>query len=358
MSTLKNRGILPLLAALALGACAESDGLEPAIDALTPDERAELAVLTDPGSFEVALELTEATADVADGMGLSRGTLGRGLNLQARQRFSAARDFLMAGSDREALAAAREARGLVAEALRELGGDTALEALIERIEALALTATDDVFDDADLVRAELERIAAEARTLLEQGDTLAAAARAILGEQLARYHRGCRDRPDIDVDRARLAVALARSAVALAERLIGSDAVPVVSASDANVTDQRNRWLAYARKLLERAELALANGNRRRAVHFAQHASWSALKAVILPGGIREEELRAIVDVAKTLLGEARAGLGDEPTDLELRLLHHATDLLEKGIVQLEEGRVRGVAAVWRSAVISSWLLR
>ena len=357
MNTLKNKGLVALFGALALVACGETDVADLALDDLTVDEQSELEVLTDPGSFEIALELAETTADVASGMGGTGAAAGRGLTAQARMRFADARALMLAGDRRAALLAARQARRMVAEAMREMGGDASLEALIERIEALATTAEDDVFDNADAVRAALERIAAEARALLAQGDSLAAAARAILGEQMARHHRGRRDHPDIDVDRARLAVSLAQTAVRLAERLIADDAVPVVSAADTNVSDRQNRWLAHAHRLLEKAEAALANGYRRRAVHLAQHASWSALKAVILPGGIHAEEIRAMVQLAERLLDEAEASLGEDATELQLRLLGHAGALLERGIARLQEGHVRGIAAVWRSAVVSAWLI-
>lgn len=356
MRTHTIRAVSALVGVFALAACGETT-LETDLENLTVEEQAELAVLSDPGSFEVALELSETTADVAAESGRATGQ-GRALLGQARVLFSDARARWMDGDHQAALQAARQARRLVAEALREIGGDGSLEALIERIEALALTADDEVFDDADAVRAELERIAAEARVLLEQGDTLAAAARAVLGEQIARHRRGRRDHPDISVDRARLAVSLAGSAVALAERIISSDMMP--PESDAAVTDapeRRNRWLVHAKRSLAKAERALASGHMRRAVHFAQHAQWSALKAVVLPGGIHEEEIRVLVGLAEDLLVEAREAVGEDDTELRKRLLNHAADLLELGIAKLEEGHVRGVAAVWRSAVVSAWLI-
>jgi HEPN domain-containing protein len=264
---------------------------------------------------------------------------------------------MLAGDRRGALDAARRARRLVAQALRAIGGDAALEALIERIEALALTAEDDVFNDAAALRAELEVIAAQARVLLAEGDTLAAAARALLGEQRARHRRGRRDHPDIDVDRARLAVSLAGTAVSLAERLIADQTVPVISDAHPDDSDRQNRWLGHAQKLLEKAEEALANGDLRRAVHFAHHAQWSALKAVILPGGITEEEVWAMVELAQSLHEQAEDAFGDDPSELKLRLFRRAGELIEIGIAKLEEGNKRGVAALWRAAVISSWLI-
>ena len=157
-------------------------------------------------------------------------------------------------------------------------------------------------------------------------------------------------------------MSLAGTAVALAQRLINAQDTPTVcsartdAATDANLCD-RNGWLWRAKRLLAMAEMALSNGHLRRAVHLAQHAQWSALKAVILPGGIEREELWEIARLARHLFGEAEAALGDAPTELQKRLLHRAADLIEIGVHMLESGHKRGVAPLWRAAVICRWLL-
>jgi hypothetical protein len=50
------------------------------------------------------------------------------------------------------------------------------------------------------------------------------------------------------------------------------------------------------------------------------------------------------------------AALGDDPTELEATLLQRAERLIAAGEAMLEDGKKRGVALVWRGAVISSWL--
>jgi len=353
MKTRFKHAVFALLGVAALGAC--DTGTDLQLDDLTAAEQSELAVLTDPGSYEVGLEISEMTNDVASDMGVEGVTQARLLQSQARAELQDARDAMRVRDHRRALEAARRARLLLARALVEAGGEAAVEALIERIEELALTADDEVFDDAAAVRARLEAIAAEARALLARGEPIAAAAHALLGEQIARYHRGRRDHPDIAIDRARLAVDLARSAVALAERLLADDALPTDPTTD-RVTD-RNRWLYLAKALLARAEVALENGYLRRAVHLAHHAQWAALKAVILPGGITEGEIEAIARLAQNLLEQATAAVGDDPTELERRLLNHAEQLIALGLERLEMGEKRGVAALWRAAVVCHWLL-
>ncbi len=351
--------ILALVAVLALPACDEG-GVQPLDDVLSFSEEAELSVLTDPGSADVTVELADATTAVAASLGHAGAAQGRSLSSDARNHFQSAREALHAGDRRRALDLAREARRLAARALVATGGEEAVVALIERIEEFALTldsADDDVVDDPARLKARLEELATAARELLAQGRPVAAAERALLGEQLIRYHVGRRDhRGDVHPDRARLAVALAGTAVQMATRLVEAQGTPQRDAIT-DAADHQNRWLAQARRMLAMAEEALASGHFARAVHFAHHAHWSALKAVILPGGITEEELRAMAELANNLYEEAVVAVGDDPTQLQARLLALAERLIERGEEQLEAGNKRGVAPLWRAAVISRWLI-
>jgi HEPN domain-containing protein len=307
----------------------------------------------DEGSYDAPIELTSVESDVAAAFGDRNVFEGRGLIDRARLRFREARRALAAGKPRLALEQAREARRLLARAVMALGGRDAVVALIERIEELGLTSGEDadLFDDASAVGDEMETLAEDARDLLARGDSVGAAERALLGEQRARLRRR-----DVHPDRARLAVSLAETAVSLAERLIASQDVPVRDAVT-DVANVQNRWLMHAHRMLERAQEALANGRYARAVHFAQHAHWSALKAVILPGGITEAELEAMVELADNLYAQAEASSPDEPTELQKLLFERAGRLIELGKTKLEEGNKRGVAALWRASVICAWLI-
>jgi HEPN domain-containing protein len=358
MKTWMTYRALALFGVLAIAACDQA-GTGPFLDGLTPDEELELAVLEDEGAYDIALEVTTVGTDVAASFGAARVPEGRGLLMEAQTHFAAAREALRAGDRRRALEEARAARRLIARAVLATGGQDALDALIERIEDLSITADEDedFFDDPRSVADELRVLADAARDLLARGDSIGAGERVLLAEQRARFHRGRRDfRGDIAPDRARLAVSLAETAVSLAERLIAAQDVPVRDVA-VDVTDRQNRWLMHAHKMLERAQQALASGHFARAVHFAQHAHWSALKAVILPGGITEAELRAMVNVAENLYEQAEAALGDDPTELELSLFQRAGRLIELGKTKLEQGNKRGVAALWRASVICAWLL-
>jgi len=351
---------LALLGLLAVGACDESSA-DPSIENLSAEEQLELAILADQASFDIAVDLTSVMNDVATARGHGGAQSARALNADARAAFAEARKAMLEGDHRRALEVSDIARRLVARAIIATAGVPAVEDLIERLEDILLTLNDEVFDDPAALRAELEAIIAEAHALLAGGDSVGAAARAILGEQHARLRRGRRDRRgDIAPDRARLEVAFAGQALALAERLIADDVVPT-DVAETDVPQRQNRWLAHAARMLERAERALSNGRYARAVHFAQHAQWSALKAVILPGGITEGEVRAMISLAQTLHGEAVSTLAEledtGPTDIQLRVLNRAGDLIEIGIRKLEAGHKRGVAALWRSAVMSRWLI-
>jgi HEPN domain-containing protein len=343
---------------LAVLAACEDTSVDPLDQQLTVEESAELALLEDAGSRVAALELTEATNASAD---FGANTEARRLAVQAQARLAAADAALHSGDRRRALEEAREARRLMARAIVANGGAEAVEALIERIEDLAAQIDDeddDVFDDPAAVRARLEEIAAEARAFLDSGELIRAAERALLAEQIVRHHRGRRHfRGDVSPERAELAVSLAATAVQLAERLLNDEATPVRSLATTDVRDHQNRWFVYAQAMLARARFALENGHYARAVHFAWHAQWAALKAVLLPGGVTDEEIRAMVELAHHLYGEAEIAIGDEPTELEARLIARAGRLIELGEQMLEDGFKRGVAPIWRAAVISRWLM-
>ena len=163
-------------------------------DELTPQEELQLAVLADQGSFDIAVELTQVMNNVATSRGMGGATQARALNAEARAAFAEARAAMLAGDHRRALEASTIARRLIARALIMTGGVPSVEDLIERLQDILLTIDPEVFDDPDALRAELEVIIAEAQALLASGDSVGAAARAILGEQGTRMRRGRRDR--------------------------------------------------------------------------------------------------------------------------------------------------------------------
>jgi hypothetical protein len=168
----------------------------------------------------------------------------------------------------------------------------------------------------------------------------------VLAEQAFRHNR--RHQNQVGSRRAGLMVALGAEAIELATRLIGDPA-----AADTEQLD----LLETAKGYQAEAEAALEAGEDRQAVHLAHLAQWWALKAVVLPGGITDEEARAMSELATTLLDEARTALGPEPTEFEAVLLARAARLLERGNEALSNGTCRGIGALWQSAVLSSYLV-
>ncbi len=154
-------------------------------------------------------------------------------------------------------------------------------------------------------------------------------------------------RPERQRDaRPRLMLTMGNQAVELATRLIGDAPDP-----------EQLRFLERAIEAQRAAQAAWEAGELGRAAALAEHALITSLKAVVVPGGVTEEEARTLSTLSADLLGQARAALGDDPTPHESKLLAIAHQLHERGVLLLEGGNVRGVVFLWRSAVISSLLL-
>ncbi len=370
MKTPNPNRVLAFLGMLAVAACEDGTPSAPVIEELfTLAESMELEVLESTSNITVALELADASNNVADSRGDMRARDGREYHDRARQRFTDAQDAFDRGDHRAALDKARDARQLVVRAIEATGGTRAVAAMVERLEAVASTIGQDVdsFVNPTDVAAEINALAVSARDALSRGDTTRAGERAVLGDQRThdrrtndrsrdrttegtdrRTDRGRNDRgSDVGPRRAELAIQLGTTAVALAERILENDVLD----------DEQSRFLATAHELLEKARAAYAEGHYGRAVHFAEAASWSALKAVVLPGGITEEEMRAMIDLANSLLEEARVAIGDAPTEQQISMFERAGRLIELGEKMVAEGKQRGVGPLWRGAVISSWLI-
>ena len=161
MQTLRDLRFLPLCGLLAIAGC-DDVGTDLAFDELTARQQLALSVLADPGSFDIATDLTTVANDVAMTRGNIESGRARGLNADARAAFAEAREAMLAGDHKRALDASSIARRLIARALIATGGVPAAEDLIERLEDILLTMDEEVFDDPDALRAELETIIAEA----------------------------------------------------------------------------------------------------------------------------------------------------------------------------------------------------
>lgn len=149
-----------------------------------------------------------------------------------------------------------------------------------------------------------------------------------------------------DIDRVGIVVELSGTAVGLARRIL----------EEQGADDEQKRFLKAAELLQRKATSALAQGDPNRAVAYAIDACWTSLKAIVLPGGVTEEEVRFIHDLAHDLLEEAILAVGDTRS-INQTLLDWAVQFYVVGAQQLENGDVRGVASLWKAAIISAHIL-
>ncbi len=331
-----------LPALLVLGAC--ESNTEP-----------ELGGLDDNLSIEAMTEVQSSVDDELNGALIedlryaleSEGVSSVALVADAETAFAAAASAYASGDATTAHAKADEARMALGQAWMDGLGDVGLEELFERAyhlrESLALG--NDCVRNVDRVLRVIDRLIDQAEKAAEAGNKRRAAAYLILVGQVV--DRAC---VDVDVDRdnfaglARFAIARANNAVSLAARLLPDDA-----------TNTQLRLLNRAEHLTEWAERAQSNHRFRRAFALARRAEITALRAVIDVDGVQDEEVRLILEVAETLLEEA-SGIED-PTEIQQRLINMATGLFQAGVERLEAGHIRGILAVWRSAVVSMVVL-
>jgi hypothetical protein len=316
---------------------------------MTLEDQIALDVLEDDAAVEAALSLAEMEADAGFRSGLGHGghQTATQLAADARLRFRAAQEARRAGDHSEAIAEAGEARRLIARAMSAMDGPGSAWSLVERVEALMASVSEDPtsYADPDGLLKELAAMLGRARARLQNGDGIGAGALAVLAQQ-RHQHRVAPD-PEARRHRADLAVALAGTGVSLAARIL----------DEQGADEEQLRYLHAAREYLSAARKALEAGNDRRAIYLASHAMWSALKALVLPGGVSMEEARAMAELAEGLYLEAVATVGDDPTDLQAALLRRSRHLIDVGLEKLAEGFPRGIGALWRAAVICAWLV-
>jgi hypothetical protein len=347
MKTSRSLLALPLVGALALAACDSGQPTEPLTDTttLTQSDEIALSVITDDGAIQAALALADAPLAVAGRMGMAHGMRGTAEDdaLQARLRFREANEALVQQNRLRAATRAQEARRLVAGVVMAAGGGPAIASLVDRAGTLASTVAQDPagYDDAVGLQGELTMLAERARERIRLGDSIGAGDCAVLAEQ--RYRQRQREsalRPGGAV----VAVQLGATAVELAGGTLDQQ----------DATDEQLRLLAQADEYQQEAEATLAAGDTAGAVHLAELATWTALAAVVLPDGVTDEEAQAILELAQT---RYEAALATNPEGVEATLLERAQILLEAGSAALQEATPRGLCALWRSAVISTWIV-
>jgi hypothetical protein len=340
--------VLPLLGGLFLAACQDGEPTAPfAEDAfLTQEDAIALDVLSFDGGIDAALALADGPVATMGRRGMAYGMRAGAANdaTAARLRFQEAVRLMEHRDSAGAAVRAREARRLVARAGQTAAGGRFAAGVVERIEAMAgwVAENPGAYHDAVGLQGELNGMAEHARLRLHQNDSLGAGERGVLAEQRMRQ----RQRPGnngIGGGGAELSVALGATAVALATRLL----------DEQGADEEQLAYLATAAEYQRGAEAALASGDVGRAIHLSNLAEWSALKAVVLPGGVTDEEARAMLDLAGSLYAEAAAA---DLTAEEALLLQRARTFIDHGAAALASGTARGVVPLWRAAVICSWI--
>ncbi len=348
MKTSKALSILPLLGALGLGACDDGGpvAIEDLPDELTVEEALTLEVLADPTTTELALEMATAQTGAAHRRG-RMGSPGEEITVQAQQRFRDAEEAFQNGDLVRAMEQHREARRLVAQAMEAAGGRWALQAQVERLESLPVMVAGDPesFQDPQGFSLQLGELGQGARNAYQKGNRVQAGQLGILGEQAMRKRQ--RDQTGALAANPEVKIALGDAAIALAWSIL----------DEQEADEEQLDLMAVAEEFQAQAVEAQEAGELRIAAHYAHLAEWWALKAVVLPGGITEEEVQSILALAQDLYGQAVEYVGEEPDDLQAALLLRAEHMLTAGEENLNNGTCRGLGALWQVAVISSYLL-
>lgn len=346
MKTTRFLSALPLLGILALGACDDTGPMGLDDETLSVADQLTLELLADPAATQAALELAGGQTSMARRRGRAFST-GESYALQAQVHFQNAQQALAQGNQTRALEQAREGRRMVVRAMEAAGGPMALGALVEHLSALPLAVTSDPagYEDCEGLGNQLGQLAEGARNQYRKGNRIQAGELGVLAEQAVRARR--RTQEHTLAAQPEVLVELASAAVTLADGLLQA----------AGADEEQLTLLAAAQEYLAQAVAAQEGGDTRAAAHFAHLAEWWALKAVVIPGGITDEEVLALRDLATTLLADATAAVGSEPTELQADLLAKATRMLETGVAAANNGTCRGLGAVWQAAVIASYLL-
>jgi len=343
LRTLPVAGALSLAAALA--ACDAARTTDPVTDdALAQEDEIALDLLADAGSMDVALDVADVPLMVGQRRGMARGpaSQAQGDLVRARLLFEEGREALEQGDRVRAADCAREARTLLAGAVLAAGGGRGAMAMIRRAEGLPDDVAGDpsAYDDVVGLQGELSMFALQVRARLHAGDSVGAVARAILAEQ--RHRQRHRD-PALWPGGAEIYVQIGATAVSLATRLLDEQS-PV---------EEQLRFLEEATEYQRQAEAAYADGDFARAAHLADLAIWTSLEAVVLPD-VTVEEAYAMLDLATA---QYEAALATAPEGTEATILERARLLIEKGETMLEAGAPRGIGALWRAAVVCTWVI-
>ncbi len=267
---------------------------------------------------------------------------------QGRECFREARQLLRNGDEDAARTQARECRMLLVRAMFERHGESAIDELFGRVESLVerIGEASDEFARLDDLEARLQGLLGEAYALRDGGDLVGAGERLVLALQIADRMRHRHRDFDLDPE------AVARFAIAR-----GGEAIRLAGELTPDPTLQQEILLFRAGEMQHRATFSFEHGWYRRTVAQAHRAEELALFAVLNGERPTVEDAQRLLSLAEDMIVIAEEAIGENPTEVQQRLLNHAIRLKERGAEAINTWHWRGVGLLWRSAVTSAVLI-
>jgi hypothetical protein len=331
--------IVILWGAVNLTGCTDTSS-NPELDNMPPVEDVEIELATDP---DLTASLIE---DVSSSMAANMTTAASVEIVTAEGLFSQANLALTSGDLDRVRSLGDQARDALGQALSRGRNRSSLDDFIDRarnVRRRLANGDTDEFDRPDELRRQLDRLLDETDIALSRGDDAAAGRRAVDAQQ--RTDRSRARRHDADPEKgARLAVAMANQAVALANRLL-----------DGTEIDERTQHLLdTAARLAAASAEAFGSGHFRQAIMLGHKAVNVSLMAVIRPDKVTDVGFEALIAAAEAELAAARAALDLEPNEELEKLLSRAVEAFESGVELIRSGNDRGIHLVWKAAVVGA----
>jgi len=328
--------IVLLWGAAHMAGCTDTPS-DPELVDMPPVEDVKIELATDP---DLTASLIE---DVSSSMAANM-TIAASLEIvTAEGLFSQANLTLTSGDLDRVLPLGNQARDALGQALSRGRDRSSMDDFIGRardVRRRLANGDTDEFDRPDELKRQLDRLLDETDIALSRGDDRAAGRRAVDAQQ--RTDRSRARRHDADPEKgARLAVAMADQAVALANRPLEGSAIG----------ERTQHLLDTAGRLASSSAKAFESGHFRRAIMLSHKAVSVSLMAVIRTDKVTDVGFEALIELAEAELAAARAALDIESNEELEKLLSRAIEAFESGVELIRSGNDRGIHLVWKAAV-------
>ncbi len=342
--------IVLIWAAIYIAGCTDLP-TDPGFEAVQSTADLEVEMATDP---DLTASLIE---DVSISMSANMTATASAEISTADSLFAEARDELTRGDHQRVRSLGDQARDALGRALASGRDRSSLDDFTDRIRdtrrQLAASDTADFDRPSDLKR-DIDNLLDQTTDALDRGDYVTAGKRVIDAQRLTDRSRVRRH--DADPEKgARLVVAMAEQAVALANRILNGTVTSV----------RQQHLLDTAARLAAASAEAYLNGHFRRAIVLGHKAVTVSLMAVIRPDRATDDRIRAITDVAtsefrflvevaRAELEAARIALEGTANEYFEKLLKRAVAAFESGVEHLKNGHPRGIQLIWRAGVVGA----